>query len=250
MHRLAVLEKETAQNATLIVTISKYSIEKIRHHYHIDPGKVRMVPNGVDIQKFKPTQNNVEAKREMDLGKEPCILFVGSLIPRKGLHFLVEAAQKTLKQHKETKFLIVGQGPLLNQLERSLESMNLLGNFKFLGNLDDKHLPTAYNAADVFVLPSVQEGQGIVLLEAQASGVPVVAFDIGGINEAVSNEETGLLVERANTVELASALLRLLDDKSLREKMGFNGRRFVAENFTWDICAKRMLGVYSEALSQ
>jgi len=101
----------------------------------------------------------------------------------------------------------------------------------------------------VFALPSIQEGQGIVLLEAQASAKPVVAFDVGGVNEAVRNGETGLLVKRGDTGELADALLKLLSDKALREKMGANGRRFVTENFTWDICAQKMLSVYREALA-
>ena len=117
-----------------------------------------------------------------------------------------------------------------------------------MGNLKEDALSAVYNCADVFVLPSIQEGQGIVLLEAQASGKPVVAFDVGGVNEAVRNKETGLLVKRGSSDELADALLRFLSDKSLSEKMGANGRRFVSENFTWDICAQKMLKVYGEAL--
>ena len=99
--------------------------------------------------------------------------------------------------------------------------------FKFLGNLKDDTLPTVYNCADVFALPSIQEGQGIVLLEAQASAKPVVAFDIGGVNEAVRNGETGLLVKLGSTEEFADAMMKLLSDRALREKMGANGRRFV-----------------------
>ena len=132
----------------------------------------------------------------------------------------------------------------------SLENANLLGNFKFLGNLKDDALTAVYNCADVFVLPSIQEGQGIVLLEAQASAKPVVAFDVGGVNEAVRNGETGLLVKMGSSEELGDALLRLLTDKPLRKKMGANGRKFVTENFTWDICAQRMLKVYREALAK
>ena len=188
-------------------------------------------------------------RQQFGLGNEPCVLFVGSLIPRKGLPFLVEAAKKIVKENAETKFLIVGDGPLRNQLAASLEAANLSGNFKFLGNFKEDALPAMYNCADVFVLPSIQEGQGIVLLEAQASGKPVVAFDVGGVNEAVQNKETGLLVNRGSSGELADALLKLLSDNTLREKMGTNGRRFVTENFTWDTCAQKMLKVYYEALA-
>ena len=249
MHRLAKLEAETAKNATLIVTISKYSLEKIENYYGVDAAKVRIVPNGVDPEKFKPLEDREAVKRQFGLGDDPCVLFVGSLIPRKGLPFLVEAAEKIVKKYSGTKFVIVGEGPLKNQLLSNLETANLSGNFKFLGNVKEDMLTALYNCADVFALPSIQEGQGIVLLEAQASAKPVVAFDVGGVNEAVRNGETGLLVKRGSSEELADALLKLLSDKALREKMGASGRRFVTENFTWDICAQKMLNVYHEALA-
>jgi glycosyltransferase involved in cell wall biosynthesis len=250
MRRLANLEAQTAKEATLIVTISKYSVEKIKHHYGIDASKVRIVPNGVDIEKFKPTLDTQATKTQFGLGNEPCVLFVGSLIQRKGLPFLVEAAKKILSEHSTTKFLIVGEGPLKSQLVASLEIARLSGNFKFLSNVSEDQLPAIYNCADVFVLPSIQEGQGIVLLEAQASGKPVVAFDAGGVKEAVRDGETGFLAKRGDIDALADALLKLLFDKTLREKMGINGRRFVSENFTWQICADKMLTVYREALTQ
>jgi glycogen synthase len=249
MHNLAKHEAQTAQDASLIVTISLYSLAKIKQFYRVDTRKVRIVPNGVDPEKFKPLPNPEALRKQFGLGSEPCVLFVGSLIARKGLPFLVEAAKKTLKEHVETKFLIVGEGPLKSQLLGTLEAANLGGNFKFLGNVKEDALPALYNCADVFVLPSVQEGQGIVLLEAQASSKPVAAFDVGGVNEAVRNGETGLLVKRGSTDELADALLKLISDRVLREKMGAAGRKFVVENFTWDICAQKMLAVYREALA-
>ena len=248
MAHLAKLEAETAKEATLNVTISKYSLENIQKHYGIHAGKVRIVPNGVDIEKFKPTENVEAAKRQFGLTSEPCVLFVGSLIPRKGLPFLVEAAKKIVKQQAQTKFLIVGEGPMKSPITNAVEAAHLSGNFMFLGNLKEDALAATYGCADVFVLPSIQEGQGIVLLEAQAAAVPVVAFDVGGVNEAVRNGETGLLVTRGSIEELADAVLRLLSDKTLRAKMGGNGRRFISETFTWDICAQKMLKVYQEAL--
>ena len=250
MDRLAKLEEETAQNAMLIVTISNYSLEKIKQFYKVDEAKVRIVPNGVDIEKFQPLADRETAKRKFGLTDEPCVLFVGSLIPRKGLPFLVKAAKQIVKEKTNIKFLIVGEGPLRNQLNNSLKKANLSGNFKFLGNLKDDKLQAVYNCADVFALPSIQEGQGIVLFEAQACAIPVVAFNIGGVNEAVRNGETGLLVKAGNTDEFADALLKLISDKSLQEKMGNAGRRFVIGNFTWDICAQKMLNVYSEALGR
>lgn len=249
MQRLAKSEAETARRATLIVAISKYSLEKIKTYYDVNVTKARIVPNGVDPERFKPTENVEAARQQFRLGKEPCILFVGGLIPRKGLHFLVEAAEKIVREYSEAKFLVAGEGPLKNRLLAAVRLLNLSSNFSFLGGVKESVLPTLYDCADAFVLPSIQEGQGIVLLEAQASAKPVVAFDVGGVNEAVRNGETGFLVKRGSTDELVDALLNLLSDKALREKMGSNGRKFVTENYTWDICAQKMLNVYHEALA-
>jgi glycosyltransferase involved in cell wall biosynthesis len=250
MGRLAKLESETAKNATLIVTISNYSLEKIKQFYKVNETKVRIVPNGVDVERFKPFADREATKRQFGVGDEPCVLFVGSLIPRKGLPFLVEAAKIIVKEKSNTKFLIVGEGPLRKQLDNSLEAAKLTRNFKFLGNLKDDKLPAVYNCADVFVLPSIQEGQGIVLLEAQACAKPIVAFNIGGVNEAVCNGETGLLVNLGNTDEFADAMLKLISEKNLQDKMGTTGRKFVLENFTWDICAQKMLNIYYDVLGR
>jgi glycosyltransferase involved in cell wall biosynthesis len=248
MWRLSRLEGESAKNATLIVTVSKYSSEKIVQFYDVDKTKIRIVPNGVDLQRFKPAQALESIKRQIGIDSKLCVLFVGRLIPRKGLPFLIEAAKHIVKEFKETIFVIVGDGPLKNHLMAYLEEINLSGNFAFLGDVNENVLPALYNCADVFALPSIQEGQGIALLEAQATAKPVVAFDVGGVSEAMVDKETGLLV-KPNSRELADAILKLLSSWSLREKMGVKGREFVSKRFSWDICAQRMLQVYREALS-
>jgi glycosyltransferase involved in cell wall biosynthesis len=249
MKKLSGLEEKAAKQATLIVAVSEYSAGKMVKHYKADETIIRVVPNGVDTDKFKPAKNRSALRQQFGLGSEPCVLFVGGLVPRKGLLFLVEAAKTIIEERADTKFLIVGDGPLKTQLSGAIASAGLLGNFVFLGALKDSELPKVYNCADVFVLPSIQEGQGIVLLEAQASAVPVVAFDVGGVKEAIRDGETGFLVKQGNVDGLSTALLKLLSDEALRERMGDCGNRLVTSNFTWDICAKNMLKVYKEALN-
>jgi glycosyltransferase involved in cell wall biosynthesis len=248
MRYLASLEKQTAKKSTLIVTESKYSMNKIMEHYGVDRAKIQVIPNGVDQEKYKPQSEKAVVRAQFRIGNEQCVLFVGSLIPRKGLPFLVEAAKKIVQQSDRTKFLIAGEGPLRTQIQTNLQAANLTGNFEFLGKVSEPQLQALYGCADVFALPSIQEGQGIVLLEAQASGVPVVAFDVGGVGEAVQNGETGFLAKLGNTNEFAEAILKLLSDQMLRERMGANGRRFVLENYTWNICAEKMLQVYCKVL--
>ena len=247
MWELAKREGEAAKKATLVVTISKYSERKIQQFYNVDQSKIRIVPNGVDTNRFHPVGDCQAVKRRLRVGNRQLVLFVGRLIPRKGLNYLLEAAKRIVKEQRETLFVIVGNGPLRNRLVSDVENAGLAGNFAFLGDVSDEELPKIYRCADLFVLPSIQEGQGIALLEAQESAKPVVAFNVSGVAEAVRNGETGLLVKAAGSGELAEAILRLLSDKSLREKMGAAGREFVGNELSWDICARRMLLVYREA---
>ncbi|MDH5266596.1 MAG: glycosyltransferase family 4 protein [Candidatus Bathyarchaeota archaeon] len=246
MRYLSKIEKESAKDATLIVTVSKYSSKKIVQLYNVDETKIRIVPNGVDLQNFKPVEGCEKVKHKIEANNKQCVLFVGRLVPRKGLHFLIEAAKHVVKERKETKFVVVGDGPLKKHLISYSKKQGVSDNFVFLGEVHEVLLPRIYNCADVFALPSIQEGQGIALLEAQATAKPVVAFNVSGINEIVLDKETGLLV-KPDSYELANSILDLLSNRSLREKMGRCGRKFVSENFTWDICAQRMLQVYCEA---
>jgi len=246
MRYLSKIENESAKDATLIVTVSKYSSKKIAQLYNVDETKIRIVPNGVDLQNFKPVEDYEKVKHKIEANNKQRVLFVGRLVPRKGLHFLIEAAKHVIKERKETKFVVAGDGPLKKPLISYSKKQGVLDNFVFLGDVHEVLLPTLYKCADVFALPSIQEGQGIALLEAQATAKPVVAFNVSGINEIVLDKETGLLVE-PDSYELANSILNLLSSRSLREKMGRCGRKFVSENFTWDICAQRMLQVYCEA---
>jgi len=248
MRQLAEKERETAEEADLIVTVSRYSSEKAVELYEIDSSKMRIVPNGVDIKRFRPLGDLSEFKRQIGVDDRPCVLFVGRLIPRKGLGYLIEAAKHVVKEFENTVFVIVGNGPLRGHLVNYIDRSDLSGNFVFLGDVNEEVLPLLYNCADVFVLPSIQEGQGIALLEAQSTAKPVVAFRVGGVPEALLEGQSGLLGD-PGSYELSQSLLRLLADSSLREGMGKRGREFVAENFSWEVCTQKMFEVYGEAKS-
>src|SRR4030067_1411759 len=132
MWELSRLEAEAARNADLVVTVSNYSKERIVTLYDVDKAKIRVVPNGVDAEKFKPVGGAEKLKKQLGLGKKQIVLFVGRLIPRKGLPFLVEAAKRVVKERDDTVFLIVGDGPLKNSLASQLEKIRLSRHFIFL----------------------------------------------------------------------------------------------------------------------
>ena len=243
MWNLGRIEKEAAKQATLVVTVSRYSASKIVELYDVDQKKIKVVPNGVDTQKFKPAKDYGELDEKVRKDKKHVVLFVGNLIPRKGLRYLIDASKQVLKEHKETQFVVAGEGPLKKELISYTKQQGVSSNFTFLGGVPESDISRLYNCADVFASPSIQEGQGITLLEAQATAKPVVAFNVSAIKEVIKNKETGLLVE-PDTTELANGISRLLSDKELREKMGNSARQFVTDNFSWDICADKMFQIY------
>ena len=246
MKQLAKIEAESARNASLVVTISRYSKQKIVELYGVNEAKIRIVPNGVDPQKFKPSNDCAIIRERIGAGNRSIVLFVGRLIPRKGLHYLVEAARQVVREHNETLFVIVGDGPLKSQIVSKVAQGGLASNFAFLGDVEETELTMLYGCSDIFAFPSIQEGQGIALLEAQAAALPVVAFNVSGVTEAVLDKQTGLLVE-PDSSNLAEGILKLLSDAALRQTLGAKGREHMLQELTWDICAKKMLAVYQEA---
>ena len=141
-------------------------------------------------------------------------------------------------------------GKIVYKLLRWLvtESLNIK-NIEFLGALKHEKLADYYNLADVFVLPSVTsrmgtEGQGLVLLEAMSCGTPVIGTNTGGIPAIVKNNQTGILVNERNENQLANAVIKMLSDKKLSQRLSNNGIKFVKNNYSWDIIAKKFDEIY------
>ncbi len=179
--------------------------------------KIKVTYNAVDVQKFRPDQES-SFKEEMNIdARKPVVLFVGNLVWQKGVGYLIRA-KEFLK--KDAEIVIVGDGPLFEEFKGIVEFENI-EEIKFAGARKD--IEKIMAAADVFVLPSLSEGRPSVILEAMASGKPVIATNVGGIPELV-NEQVGILINPEDPVGLAEAINKLLGDKELREKMGKNAR--------------------------
>lgn len=181
-------------------------------------------------------------------------LFVGRLVERKGVPVLLEAwARASLPN---ARLVIVGAGPDRELLEARASSLQISGSVDFRGRVSDRELADSYSTADVFVLPAVldakgdTEGLGVVLLEAMASNVPVLASAAGGITDVVVDGESGVLVPPGDVTALADALTRLHDDPALRARLAGRGAERVRDEFSWDAIADRWAAVYRDALSR
>ena len=214
---------------------------------------IRIIPMGVDVEFFRQT-----ADREAlhgGLGREgKTILYAGRLIEWKGVEYLIKALPEVIEKHPEAKLVVVGSGPCKKDLVSVTEGLNLQDKVTFLDAVSQEELFHYYSIADVFVLPSIvndegeTEGLGVVLLEAMASGVPVIGTNVGGIPDIIKDGKTGLLALQRNPHDLAEKILRILDDEALRKELAEKGHDFVKQEFSWEVVAGKFKKIYSEAL--
>lgn len=193
-------------------------------------GRMRVVPNGVDSRQFVPID---------DAGREDTILFVGSLIPRKGVHFLLEAAPSVLRAYPSYRLVIVGEGSAYAALKEQAEALGFGERVVFTGALLQEQVRAWMQRARLLVLPSVQEGQGVVLLEALACGTPVVASAVGGIVDVVA-PEVGRLVPPADAGALADAICEVLAIPGDWAAMSRAARQRAVTEYDWE----RIAGLY------
>ncbi len=207
------------------------------------PGEYEIIPNGIDYDRFACPAPPFEKYAKSG----PNILFVGRLEKRKGLKFLLRAMVGVWDHFPSARLIVVGTGPLLEDYRRLVESRRL-ENVEFVGFVPSDDLPRYYQSCDIFCAPSTgQESFGIVLLEAMASGSPIVASDIDGYRSVVNHGVEGFLVPPKDEQALALCLVRLLSDADLRKKLGQAGRR-KAKQFSWDKVASQVLAFYDRAI--
>jgi len=204
------------------------------------PGDYVIIPNGVDLDRFANAQP-YEELRDGTLN----ILFVGRLEQRKGLIDLLKAYNRLRKRRTDARLLVIGAGPKLREYKRFV-GLRGIRDVEFLGRVSDDEKVRYFASADIFCAPSTgQESFGIVLLEAMAAGVPIVASDIHGFKRVVERNVQGLLVEPRNSRALAAALYALARDRDLRHEMGDAGRARAPE-FSWDRVTERIVDFYYE----
>ncbi len=218
------------------IAVSPAAIEPIIKYFgEID---YRIIPNGVDIDRFKPTNKPLK-----HLSGYRNILFVGRPEPRKGLRFIIEAMPMILSKVPDARLVIVGSGPLLRYY-KSLVPDEIKDRVLFEGSVDGKILPRYYASASVFVSPATKsESFGMVLLEAMASGIPVVASNNEGYRYVVKDGENGLLCDPESAIDLANKVVKVLTDESLRCKL-IEGGLNTARRFSWENIARQVEEYY------
>ncbi len=207
--------------------------------FGVPPERITVMYPPVDTARFPPCVSKEEAKAHLGLSGRKVVLTVGRLIERKGHDVAIKAIASVTQQVDQLTYLVAGTGPKMDELRRVADELGLQDTVRFLGEAPEDELPMLYRSADVFLFPAREiedrgdfEGLGIVLLEAAASGVPIVAGRSGGIPEAMVDGRTGFLVDPLSPEEAAARTTRLLLDAGLAGKMGQAGAAWVRKRFS------------------
>lgn len=233
------MEKRGCREADLVVANSHRTRQELVEWYGIDPGKVRVIYNGIDLDKFQGP-----ISRELKKPGEDVALFVGRLTIQKGVWHFLHAARQVVDQKPEAKFVVVGSGPDMGHLIDTAINLGIQKNVLFTGKISDQELIAAYRMCDVFVMPSVNEPFGIVALEALASGKPVIMSKSAGVSEVI---EHCFKVDYWDTNLLASRMLEVFHYHELQRAMGQNGSTEVRK-LSWDNTAEEFKGTYRRAV--
>lgn len=210
--------------------------------------KIEVIPNGVDTDKFQP-------KKSLDKDDGVVIFFLSVLDEYhkyKGLDYLLEALKTVKKTVPDVKLIVGGKGVLLDHYKDMAASLGLEDNVEFAGFIRDEEIANYYSRANVFVLPSIsslQEGFGIVALEALACETPVITTDIVGVADDIVKSEAGIVIPPKNAYKLATALIDVLGDVDTQREMGKRGRKLVEEIYTWKGVAESMTKLYKKLLA-
>jgi glycosyltransferase involved in cell wall biosynthesis len=203
----------------------------------------RVLYYGVNIPDLATSEECAQLRKEFGWEPDtPIILHVGRLIEQKNHLGLLSVFQQILQQVPTAKLLLVGKGPLEQMIEKSINQRGLSHAVRLLGARDD--VPSLMSKCDIFLLPSIHEGLGVVVLEANASGLPVIGSRVTGLTEAVRDGETGILKEVGDIEGMAASAIALIKDFSYAQQMKNSGLTWIKDNFSTEVSAKRLLDIY------
>lgn len=248
---LRLFQKRLGPAAAALIGVSDSVTAFAQQEYNVPPDRCHTIPNGLDIAPFMAAsaRNQKVVRTELGVPEGRGVLLVaGRLNPVKGHPELFEAMKTVVAEVPDCELWVVGDGEARDDYARIVADAGLDDHVRFLGQRED--MPEVFASADIALVPSMwQEGFGLVALEASATGLPVIAFDVGGLSALIHHGESGLMVPRGDTAALAAAILSLLRDTALRQRLASGASR-VAEGFTIDKHISRLIAAYRNAVLQ
>jgi len=231
------IEKAAVRDADLVIAVSEYTRKQLIDRYGADPARVVAIHNGVDFSKWADV-----ADRDYSQSSK-VVLYLSRVSRQKGPMSFIRAAKRVIHRDRNVRFVVAGKGEMIPEMIQYCIENGIMENVSFTGFVPDNEAQRLYEAADVYVLPSVSEPFGISVLEAMTSGCPTIVSKTTGVGEALTHV---LRAEHWDSDEIADQIMAVLRDKPLREALGKNGALEVRK-FTWERCGRRTLDAYGLA---
>lgn len=226
------------QNIDRIITVSEANRKQLTKYYELPDHKIQVIHNGISSEKFIINESIEKSRVLLNFPIEKkLIAVVGRLHQQKGHVYLIKAAKEIIKVIPDCHFVFVGDGELRESLQKLITDIALTNYFTFSGFQIE--IPRILNAIDLFILPSLDEGLPLVLLEAMAAGKPVIATDVGGVAELVQNNRTGVLIPSGRVDVIVNAVVQLLKSKDQMNTLGIQARHFVTTYFNHENMLKK-----------
>ena len=236
-----------ANRADAVITPTE-SIISIIKKWGVKNNNIIPIATGVEEEDFKNADRNIIRRKYNIAEDEILLLLISRLTEEKNIKFVFEAVKDILKNNNKIKFLVAGGGYLITKLKNLCEEEKITDKVFFSGEVKREEIKNYYAAGDIFVYGSKSETQGMIITEAMYMGLPIVAVDATGIKSLVLNNSNGFLVSE-DEEEFTNAILKLVNDKDLRNKFSENSAHIARMKFTASVCAERMLEVYKECLN-
>ena len=244
----------TYRLADRIVTVSEQTKTRLASVWQVDPNKVHVIPNGVDIERFRPDTNAGPVRQRLGLADAPVVMFVGGFYPWHGVDVLVDSFARVAQSLPEARLLLVGDGPVRGRIEAQVARLGLAQQVVFTGMIDHATVPDMLAAADVVTLPYPELPEELwfsplKLYEYMAAGKAILASDAGQISQVIDHNATGILLKPGSVEALSQGICRLLQDETLRRQLGQNARRQAVARHAWHSQIEKLTAVYQLALS-
>ena len=222
----------------MVIAVSRFTRDILVKQMKVEPNKIILIENGVDLNRFREKPRSAELLERHGLEGKHILLSVGRLVERKGYDKMLMALPQILERHRDVHYVVVGEGPFRAELERIAAREGVINHITFVGQVSDEELADYYSLGDIFVLPNREmpdgdtEGFGLVYLEANACGKPVISGRAGGVLDAVQDGINGLTVDGNDPSSIAAAILRLLEDRDLYARLR-SGGLLAAQQSSW-----------------
>ena len=235
--------------ANRVIVCSESMKNEICDHFDIPSEKVDIIPNAIDVTKYKTSVDRGAVRQRYGVGySNKLILCVGRLVPQKGVEYFIRAIPTIANNYPEAKYIIVGEGWSRDKLEAEARATGHSDKIHFTGFASDKDVIELMTSADVLIVPSIYEPFGIVALEGMATGVPVVASKVGGLAEVIDHDKTGLFVYPRSLESIAWGIDRILSDPDHANWLTQNAKEKLHKAYSWEAVAMKTVEVYKKVV--